>query len=392
MPGWLKLIGIMSAIGPVSIDLYVPGFPAIEADLHEHGVARTMASYLFGIAIGQLFCGPLSDRFGRKPPLYFGFAIYTLGAIGCSLATSMTMLIVCRVVQALGGCSAIVIGRAIVRDRCEPQDAARAFTMLMTIVSVAPILAPVAGGWIVTAVGWRATFVVQAALGFVVLTAMHFMLKESRNPEHVQPLAIMSTLRTYARMAADRAFLGYCAITACIMAAMFCYVSGAPTALTQAYGLTPEKFGWLVGLNGVAFMSASRLNLRALHRHTPDVILRRCIWAPVSFAAVLVVLNLILQPPVWAVIGLQFAFFVMCGRIMPNVTALALAGHARDAGSASALMGSLQSVGPTLSGLAVAQFNTRTLPPLFGLMTCCAGGAWLAFLYARSVQRGVANS
>ena len=392
MPKWLRLIAVMTAIGPVSIDLYVPGFTAIAADLHERGVERTMASYLLGLAIGQLIYGPVSDRFGRKPPLYAGFIIYTLGAVGCALSTSMTMLIVCRVLQALGGCSAITIGRAIVRDRCEPQDAARAFTMLMTIVSVAPILAPVAGGWIVTAFGWRATFWIQGALGLALLIAVHFMLTESLDPAHARPLGPVVMFRTCVRLLRDRAFLGYTLVSSCIMSALFSYVSAAPTVLTRVYGLSPQNFGLLTGLNGVAFLVASRLNLRALHRSEPHKILARYIWGPVIFGAALVALDFAISPPFALVIALQFGFFVCSGRVTPNISALALAQHGRDAGSASAVMGTLQSLGPAVAGTILSHFNDGTLRPLFMAPWICALLAIAAFAYATSAQRGVAKT
>jgi DHA1 family bicyclomycin/chloramphenicol resistance-like MFS transporter len=153
VPRWLLLVAAMAAIGPVSIDMYLPGFPAIEREFGVRGVETTMAAYLVGIAVSQLFYGPISDRFGRKPPLYFGFALYALGAAGCALASSMPALTLMRVVQALGGSAGFVIGRAIVRDRCEPHEAARAFSLLMMIVALGPILAPLGGGFVVTHFG-----------------------------------------------------------------------------------------------------------------------------------------------------------------------------------------------------------------------------------------------
>ena len=182
MPGWLVLVGAMTAVGPFTIDMYLPGFPEIERDLAEGGVERTMAAYLIGVTVGQLIYGPVSDRFGRKPPLYFGFVLYVLGALGCAIAWDMTMLIVLRVLQALGACGGMVIGRAIVRDRCQPHEAARAFAMLMAIVALGPILAPVLGGWVVSAVGWRGVFIFQALLGVALMIAMHFLLRESLPP------------------------------------------------------------------------------------------------------------------------------------------------------------------------------------------------------------------
>jgi DHA1 family bicyclomycin/chloramphenicol resistance-like MFS transporter len=222
------------------------------------GVETTMAAYLVGIAVSQLFYGPISDRFGRKPPLYFGFALYAIGAAGCALAGSMPALTLLRVVQALGGSSGFVIGRAIVRDRCEPHEAARAFSLLMMIVALGPVFAPVAGGFVVTHFGWRATFVFQTALGLALFAATHFLLRESRPESTVKPLNLANVLRTYVRLGKDRLLVGYSLVGGFGMGALFSYVTGAPTVLTHRYDLSPQQFGALIGLNGLAFMTASR--------------------------------------------------------------------------------------------------------------------------------------
>jgi MFS transporter, DHA1 family, multidrug resistance protein len=373
LPGWLIVIGVMTGIGPVSIDLYLPAFPMIEAAFGEHGVERTMASYLLGVTLGQLFYGPISDHFGRKPPLYFGFIVYTLGSLGCALSTNMTMLIVFRVIQALGGCSGMTIGRAIVRDRCEPEQAARAFSTLMTIVSVAPILAPIAGGFIVSAAGWRAAFFFQAALGAVILVGIHFTLQESLAAKRTTPLNLGGILLMYMRLIKHRSFIGYSFITGFGWAAIFCYVSGAPKVLPAMYGVSPQTLGWLIGMNGLAFMIASRFNLRALRRLSPGHILSRTVWRPALVAAMILVAGILSQQwmtvPLLVVLALQFAFFTTTARISPNASALALAPFSQNAGSASAVMGAVQSVVAMMSGIAVATFTNGTLVPLGIIMT-----------------------
>lgn len=381
VPGWLLLIGAMTAVGPVSIDMYLPGFPLIEREFAEQGIERTMASYLLGIAFGQLFYGPISDRFGRKPPLYVGFALYALGALGCAFANSMFMLMSMRVLQALGGCAGMVIARAIVRDRCQPHEAARAFSTLMMIVSLGPIVAPTLGGWVVTAFGWRAVFIFQALLGMSLMIAMHSMMTESRDPAHVVPLNFRQVGRTYVRLLKDRSLVAYSMVGGFSMGALFCYVTGSPTVMTQLYGLSPQQFGWMIGLNGIAFMSASRINMVSLRHRGPAEALARTIWLPVFFGVLLTVLAIWIAMPLWAVIVLQFCFFISAGCVMPNVAALALAPHGREAGVASALMGSLQSVLPTLGGVAVAIFNDGTIRTLALVMTVAAVCSWLSYAW-----------
>ena len=372
----------MTAVGPVSIDMYLPGFPAIEREFGARGVEVTMAAFIIGIAVGQLFYGPISDRFGRKPPLYFGFTVYMIGALGCALAVNMTMLTVMRVVQALGGCAGLVIGRAIVRDSCEPHEAARAFTTLTMIVALGPVLAPAAGGVIVTYFGWRATFIVQVLLALTLMLTMHKVLRES-NVTRDRAVSIVDVLRNYGRLTRDRQFMALSLLLGLSMTSMFCYVTGAPRVITENYGLSAQQFGALIGLNGFAFMTASMLNMRALRTMTPGDVLSRYVWASPLLGVALLVLSLLFDLPLWAVVSLQLLFFVTVGRVSPNVSALALAPHGRNAGTASALMGATQSALTTLGGLAVAVFNNGAVYTLAAIMTTGASLALLCYLWIR---------
>jgi MFS transporter, DHA1 family, multidrug resistance protein len=372
VPGWLILIAVMSAVGPLAVDLYLPGFNLIAADLHEQGVERTLAGYLLGMGIGQLFYGPVSDRFGRKPPLYFGFALYTLASVGCMFANDMTFLIVCRVLQALGACSALTIGRAVVRDRCEPEQAARAYSMLMTIFSVAPIVAPIAGQYIVTLWGWRMAFAVQVVVGLGVLVAMHFALNESLSPDHVRPLNMKHVAQTYWRLARDRVFIGNTLVSGFNLAGLFAYIAAAPAILMKWFDISTAHIGWVIGLNGLAFMLSSRLNMVALRKVPPTQLLAQVVRWPVLAALVMLAISFWVSAPLALVLLLQFAFFITSARVMPNASAVALAHHAKDAGSASALMGGVQSLIANVGVFTLSFFNDGTLFPLTILMTLTA--------------------
>jgi MFS transporter, DHA1 family, multidrug resistance protein len=385
-PGWLWLVAAMTAVGPISIDMYLPGFPDIEREFGVDGVENTMGAYLLGVAFGQLVYGPLSDRFGRKPPLYGAFALYAVGALACALAVNLQMLTIARVVQALGGCAGMVIGRAIVRDRSDVSETARAFSTLAMIVSVGPVVAPAAGGVVVAAFGWRATFVFQAAVGLALLIAMHALLQEVRSPDAGQSDR-RSALQVYAALLRDRLLVGHALIAGFGMGAMFGYVSGAPTVLIERYGLSPHAFGWLIALNGGAFFVASRLNIRALRTSTPERVLGRVIWAPLAFSAALLLLSELTSAPLWAFVPLQLAFFVAVGCINPNAFALALAPHGAQAGAASALMGALQSVIAMAAGFAVAYLNDGEPATLAALMTVGAASVVVSYLWVRSTPR-----
>lgn len=345
----------------------------IEASFGEDGVEGTMASYLIGLALGQLLYGPFSDRFGRKPPLYIGFTIYIVGSLLCAVADSMNALMLGRIVQALGACAGMTIGRAIVRDRCQPDEAARVFSTLMAIVSIAPILAPIAGGFIVSAWGWRATFFIQAGLGAGVLLGVHIYLAESLKPEYARSIKPSLVLRGYGTLFTDRQFMKHAIIGGFAMAALFGYVAGAPIVLPAMFNVPPEIFGWLIGVNGLAFMLSSRLNMRALRTHTPQNILSRFILWPLLIGIAIICAGFLdgrlLTLPLFAVLLLQFAFFIVTARLLPNSSALALAPRAHDAGAASALLGAIQSFASMLTGVAITVFNDGSLMTLGIVMT-----------------------
>lgn len=373
----------MTAVGPVTIDMYLPGFPAIEREFAEQGVEKTMSAYLIGIALGQLIYGPLSDRFGRKPPLYASFVLYALGSFGCTLATDMSTLMVMRVLQALGACGGMVIGRAIIRDRCEPHEAARAFSILMAIVSLGPILAPSVGGVVVTAFGWRGVFVFQVIFAILLLAAMHFVLTESRNTSQIQPISLPTIALNYRSLVRDRAFVGYTLAGAFGMASLFAYVTGAPAVLIENYGLSPQQFGWLLGVNGFAFMAASRINIVALRNKTPAQLVARAIWVPTTIGLILTLITLAVRVPLWLFVALQLSFFVGVACVTPHAAALGLAGYPHIAGAASAMMGALQSVIPMLVGIALAYFNNGEPTTLALMMTIGALGAGLSYQWGK---------
>ena len=378
----MLVIASMTGLGPFAIDMYLPGFSAIERDLGEQGVEGTMAAYLVGIAIGQLIYGPISDRFGRKPPLYVGLALYIVASFGCALAASMSMLILFRIVQAFGACAGLVIGRAIVRDRCEPHEAARVFSTLMLIVALGPMLAPSLGGWVVTTLGWRAVFWFLCVLGTAVLIGMHAKLTESRDPAHIVPLGLVNVSRTYARLLSDANLVGYSLAGGFGMGALFVYVTGAATVMTEGYGLTPQQFGWLIASNGLAFMAASRLNIQSLHTRTPDEIVARAIKWPLLFGLTMLAATLLPRIPLPMMMALQLAFFVSVGRVNPNLSALALALHGRKAGAASSIVGSLQSGISVIAAMTVATFSDGTIRRLASMMTVGVGLSWLSYAIA----------
>lgn len=378
-PGWLVLLGLLIAIAPLSIDMYLPAFPAIEAELSQGaGSAEyTLASFFIGIALGQLFYGPLSDRFGRKPPLYVGLVIYCLASLGCASANSLEALAAWRFLQALGGCAGMVIARAVVRDRCSPQETARAFSLLLLIMGVAPILAPLLGGWVSSLLGWRALFGLLAGFGLLCLWLIYRRLAETRDARNAPPMTLGRVGGDYLGLLRQRAFMGYGLAAALASAGMFAYIAGSSQVLIGIYGIAPQHFGWVFGLNAVGFIAASQVNARLL-RHTPlTTLLRRALRLTAVSALVLALFAMQGQPPLIPLLLCLFVFMSSLGLVNPNANAAALAGHGKIAGTASALIGAMQFVGASLAGAALGLSGKGSVAPLATVMAVCGLGAWV---------------
>jgi len=294
IPGWLILLGALTALGPMSIDMYLPALPAIEQDLSAPAgtVGLTLAAFFIGMALGQLFYGPVSDRFGRKPPLYFGLALYIVASIACASANTITELIMLRFLQALGGCAGPVLARAIVRDRCSARESARAFSMLTLVMGLAPILAPVLGGWLLILMGWRWLFAALAAFGVLCLLCLHWRLAETHTPRPQEPLMLGSVLRGYGRLAINPTFLGYTLSGGLVMAGMFAYITGSPYVFIELHHLSPQQYSMVFGANASMFIGASQINAQLLKRIDLTVILRRALWIPPLACAALLLLSL----------------------------------------------------------------------------------------------------
>jgi MFS transporter, DHA1 family, multidrug resistance protein len=377
---WIILLGILIAVAPLSIDMYLPSFPQVAHDLGASagGMAFTLAAFFIGLTLGQLVYGPLSDRFGRKPPLYFGFVIYTLASIGCALADSVTLLYVGRFLQGMGGCAGMVIPSAIVRDRMGLRDSARVFSMLMLVMGLAPILAPLAGGWLLSLWGWRAIFGVLALFGGLCLLGISWGLKESHDTQQEPPLRLKRVGGNYLRLLGNRTFMGFVLSAGLARAGMFAYIAGSPFLLIQLYGIAPEHFGWFFGANALGLILASQVNARLLNRLPATTLLRRALWVPPLAGLGLALLAF---TGLASLAGFTLGFFIYIGSIGwigPNATACALATQGQIAGTAAALNGALGFLIATLAGAIVGLLHNGTGKPLALVMALCGCGAWLS--------------
>jgi DHA1 family bicyclomycin/chloramphenicol resistance-like MFS transporter len=367
------LLGAMIGLGPLSIDMYLPSFPTIEREFGavSGSLQLTLATYFVGLAVGQAFYGPISDRFGRKPPLYVGLLLFLLAALGCATSTSVAQLATFRLLQGLGGCAAMVITMAIVRDCATGAAAAKLFSRLILVMGIAPIVAPLAGGWLLTHFGWRALFFLLAAAGTLALAGVHFLLKETRNPAHVVPLSVPSVLRSYGQLLTDRSFVGYALVGATAITGMFAYIAGSPFVLIEIYGVKAQDFGWFFGANAAGFILGSQVNGRLVGRFGATRVLHRAVMMPAAAGLFLAALAYAGWLPLPLLSVGFFAYVGSLGYINPNSMALALAKQGHRAGTASALSGSAQFVFATLVGVIMSAWHDGTAWPLACVMAAC---------------------
>lgn len=385
LPGWLILMGALTAIGPVSVDMYLPAFPSIAQglDATSSQVERTLAIYLFGMALSQLFYGPLADRYGRKPPLYGALALYILASAGCAFAPNIEVLTLCRLAQAMGGAAGLVISRAVVRDHYDTQDAARALSMLMLIMGVAPILAPLAGGQILALAGWRGIFIFMTLAAIVLLITLSRIMVESLKPERVIMLSWGNILRTYWGLFTHRKFAAYAISGGMGSATMFGYIAASPRLFIEYFQITPQHYGFLFGTTAFSLIAGSQISARLLKTHRPEKLLPwalRAMMAAGLSALVLTMAGLITLP----LLMLCMVSFMICqGFVGPNSAAMALSDQGHRLGSASAMLGTFTISCGALAGFLVSLASVPGPMPLALIMGGCTSLAWLIGSLAR---------
>ncbi len=376
-PNWLPiLLGVLTAVGPLSTDMYLPAFPAIEASLGGRpGTAQvTLAAWFAGLALGQITQGSLSDRYGRRGPLIVGTLIYALANAGCALAPDLLTLSVLRFVAAFGGSASMVIPRAIVRDLSDGHAAARLMSRLMLVMGVAPILAPTLGGLVLGVAPWHAIFWLTAVYGGVCCLLVWRLLPDTLAPERRIGLGMASLAGRYAGVLRDRVFLAYAIMGGCGMFGMFAYIGGSSPVLIEHYGFTPLMYGMVFGCSAGMFILSSQVNPSLILRFGPARVIRAGVSVYlVATCTMLVLAVLHLGGAAGIVLPAVFAMGSM-GLVMPNAAVGALSRHAAQAGSASAMMGTLQFCLAAASGVLVGALTDGTARPMAALMVLGAVG------------------
>jgi len=378
------VLGLLSAIGPFAIDMYLPALPAIgralRADVHQ--VQLSLMAFFLAFALSQIVYGPASDMFGRKPPLYVGIVLFVIGSIGCALSPGIGWLVAFRAVQGLGGGAPSVITLAVVRDLHTGAEAARLMSLLMLVFSVSPILAPVVGSLIIDAGGWPAIFWAIGTIGLLGLALAAFALEETRPPAERVDSSVASTGRAFALLARDPHFLGLAGVLSLGVSAFFIYLSNSSFVLINHYGLTPRQYSLAFSVNAASFIGASQLAGRLGHRYG----LKRVVSVAVAgFASTMCAgsaLNLAGIDTLAVLIGMLMVGFGFLGLVIPSTSVMALEHHGDIAGAASALMGTMEMVCGAiviaLMGLAVDGTARPMLAGVAGVALLTWGLAWVS--------------
>ncbi len=369
-PVLLALLALLSAFTPLSIDMYLPALPVIAAGLGGTAgdIQLTLSAFLIAFGAGQIFYGPAGDRFGRRPVILSGLAVYIVASVGCAFAAAAGHLVVLRFLQGLAACGGVVLARTMVRDLAEKDQAARAMSLMHACSSIAPMLAPLIGGQVLWFLGWRAIFWVLAMIGVLAWTAAFVRLPETLRPEYRQPLHFGSVLARYGELVRHRAFMGYALTGAFQFGALFSFLSGAPFVFIEKYGIDPRAFGLIFG-GMVAFMTVgSLLNARFAPVFGAARILRAGVIVPGIVGPVVLIMGLVEART--GAIGLWP--FMLCfapqiasnSLIGANAMAMALQRYPHMAGTASSLIGVMQFGIGALFGTVVGQTFNGTIAPM----------------------------
>ncbi|MFO6421620.1 multidrug effflux MFS transporter [Hylemonella sp. W303a] len=394
------VLGLLSAVGPLGIDLYLPALPLIGQELQASigAVQASLMIFFIALGVGQLVYGPVSDMLGRKPPLYFGLVLFAVGSVGCAFAPNVEFLLFMRFFQGLGACACTVIPRAVVRDLYTGHEALRMMSMLMLVFSVAPILAPLLGSFLIDALGWRSSFWGMLGASLLGLLLMGTQLRETRPAEvraterearvghgTQKPIGDWSmVLGSYRTLVTDRHFLGLVFIGAFGIAAFFTYLANSSFVLINHYGLTTRQFSIAFASNAAAFIGMSQLTSRLSRRFGLKPMVR---VAAHGHAAVMLTLLMLFALGVEALpvmLGLLFIGFGFLGLIVPTSAILALESHGPIAGTASALLGTLQfGTGALMIAISGQVADGTGLP----MVACIAGAATMTWIFAQATLR-----
>lgn len=380
------VLGLLSAIGPFAIDMYLPALPSIgqTLDASPHAVQASLMAFFLSLGIGQLVYGPLSDMFGRKPALYFGLAFFAVSSVGCALAPNIHVLIVLRFLQGFGASAGMVVPRAVVRDLHTGHDAARLMSLLMLVFSVSPILAPLTGSLLIDWAGWRAVFWAVTIAALQALVLLFTSLSETRLPADRAESSMLKTAKTYLALLGDRHFIGLVLIGAFGISSFFTYLANSSFVLIDHYGLTPRQYSIAFSANAAAFIGVSQFTGKLGKRFGLVPMVKVAVTGFALVMASLFVLDLFGVTRLDVMFVLLFIGYGFLGLVVPTTAVLALEEHGEVAGTASALMGTLQFLTGALAMAVDGLFvNGTSLPMVAGIAGCAAISCTMCWITLR---------
>ncbi len=386
------ILGFLSAVGVSALDIYLPSLPSIAKDFGTDGstLQLSLTSYFIAMAIAQIVYGSVSDMYGRRPPLIAGMTIYVIGAIGCALAPSVHTLIAFRFIQGLGAGAGAVIARAIVRDLHTGPEAARLMSLLMLVFSISPLLAPLAGSFIVSVATWRDIFWVLTAFGVLGAFLVTFVLNETRTKEKRLESSLGGAFKNYGLLLIDPYFMGVVGIAAFGMSSYMVYVSNSSFVIIEHFGLTPSAYGIMFALNAIPFFVFSQMNARLARRYGLRRVVRTAALLYSSMMVLLLATRVAGIDNFVVMTVLLLAGYGFLGLVVPSSAVLALEAHGRIAGTASALMGTLQFVAASIvTALVSLFFDGTSMPMIAGIGLCSMMVVMFSLLTLRPVSRQV---
>lgn len=389
--GLILILGSMAAIGPLSIDMYLPAFNDIAQSLETDRarVGYTLTSYFLGIGVGQVLFGPLSDRYGRKWPTIVGLIVFGLSALAIFFTPNVELFIVIRVFMALGGCIGMITSKAMVRDIFPPEETAKIFSFLMLVMGVAPIVGPTLGGFMVAEFGWRSIFLFLTIYAFLIAVSVGTMLKETKGADRTISLHPRAVVRDYMRILKNPWFLKYSVAGSFAYAGLFAYIAGAAFIYMDDFGFSQKTFGWTFGLNAGGYILGAQINRLFLRKWSSEGVSRSVIQFQTGVALLTVILYFILPAGSYVVLAGIWLYLFSLGFITPNTTAQSLAPFSRLAGSASAMIGAMQMLfGALISAVVSLLIGKSSLPVLLVMMVCSLIGSVLLSVPVKRSRMG----
>lgn len=368
----ILILGSMTALGPFSIDMYLPGFSGIAKDLNTTvaNVSMSLSSYFVGISAGQLLYGPLLDRFGRKKPLFFGLLVYILASLGCVFVTNINVFIGLRFIQAIGSCAAAVASIAMVRDLFPVKEIPNVLSKLMLVVGLSPMLAPTIGGYITTYFGWHIVFFILMCMGIMVLLASQFGLKDTHKPDLSISLKPKPIITNFINIIKVPQFHIYSLTGAIAFSGLFTYVAASPIIFMTILKVDAKTYGWIFALMSLSFIGASQLNSFLLRKYKSEQMIYFALITQTAISILFLFLALNNFLELYSTIVMLFLFLGCLGISNPNTAAMTLAPFSKNTGSASALMGAIQLGLGALSSFAVGVFVKNSITPMVIIMSC----------------------